>query len=138
MKINKFKSLRSRHLRLGRRGERFAARLLRHKYYDILVRNYNSPRGEIDIVARDGKTIVFVEVKTRYYTTKNRPAAGLRLEQIKRISNSGLYYIRSIQHDSPLYRFDLIEIICNQWDIIEAYHWADHWTPSEHYSKVLN
>jgi putative endonuclease len=137
VKINSFKSLRAKHLRLGRRGERFAARLLRHQNYEILVRNYNSPRGEIDIVARDGKTVVFVEVKTRYYTTKNRPAAGLRLEQIKRISRAGLYYINSLQHENVLYRFDLIEIICNRWDIIEAYHWDDHWTPSEHYSKRL-
>ena len=137
MKINSFKSLRARHLRLGRRGERLATKLLRHKYYDILVRNYNSPRGEIDIVARDGATLVFVEVKTRFHTTQNRPAAGLRLKQIKRISSAGLYYMNALQSETIRYRFDLIEIICNRWDVIEAYHWEDHWTPSNNYSKQL-
>jgi Holliday junction resolvase-like predicted endonuclease len=50
---------------LGDRGENHAARYLRERGYKILLRNFRCPLGEIDIVARDGRTLVFVEVKTR-------------------------------------------------------------------------
>ena len=52
---------------MGDRGENLAARYLRNRGYKIICRNFNCEMGEIDIVARDGKTLVFVEVKTRAY-----------------------------------------------------------------------
>src|SRR5438128_566012 len=50
---------------LGERGENLAAKYLRNQGYKIIVRNLRCALGEIDIVARDGKTLVFCEVKTR-------------------------------------------------------------------------
>ena len=50
---------------LGKTGEDLACRELRRRGYAILVRRYRRPRGELDIVARDGPTLVFVEVKAR-------------------------------------------------------------------------
>ncbi|MBT4819215.1 MAG: YraN family protein, partial [Lentisphaerae bacterium] len=64
-------------MRLGRRGERIAARLLREVGYDVLARNFRAEAGEIDIVARDGETLCFVEVKTRRRIGKARPAAAV-------------------------------------------------------------
>src|SRR5438067_2623624 len=52
---------------LSERGENVAAKFLRNLGYKILERNYNTNVGEIDIIARDGKTLVFVQVKTRTY-----------------------------------------------------------------------
>ena len=52
---------------MGQRGENVAARYLRNLGYKIIVRNFRCELGEIDIVAKDGKTLVFVEVKTRAY-----------------------------------------------------------------------
>ena len=49
----------------GRRAEALAALFLRLKFYRILARRYRTPAGEIDLIAKRGKTIVFVEVKTR-------------------------------------------------------------------------
>ena len=77
MKRSFFKK-RSKHLRTGRRGEKIAVKLLKAKQYSILVRNYSSLKGEIDIVARDGGILVFVEVKTRSSNSRTRPAEGLR------------------------------------------------------------
>ena len=59
------KLARAAHLVLGRRGEEAAVRLLLAKGYTILARNWRVRSGELDIVARDGRTLVFVEVKTR-------------------------------------------------------------------------
>jgi putative endonuclease len=52
---------------LGERGENVAAKFLRGKGYKILLRNFRCDLGEVDIIARDGRTLVFVEVKTRAY-----------------------------------------------------------------------
>ena len=60
---------------LGRRGERIAERYLRRKGYRILERNFRGAGAEIDLVAMDGETLVFVEVKTRR-TAHSRDAAG--------------------------------------------------------------
>ena len=59
-----FSLKRKAHLRLGRRGESLCAALLKHKGMVILARNFRTSYGELDIVARDGGTLVFVEVKT--------------------------------------------------------------------------
>ena len=50
---------------LGRAGEEAAVALLRESGYEIVARNVRMPGGEIDVVARDGETVVFVEVKAR-------------------------------------------------------------------------
>ena len=54
--------------KLGARGEALACTLLEEKGYKIIERNFKTPIGEIDIVAREGQTLVFVEVKTREST----------------------------------------------------------------------
>ena len=72
-------SAKSKHLRLGAKGEKLAARLLRDKNYSILCRNYKVKSGEIDLVARDGENMVFIEVKTRRATTRSRPAVAANL-----------------------------------------------------------
>ena len=71
------------HLQLGRFGEDTAVRLLRSKGYHILTRNFRLKSGELDIVALDGTTVVFAEVKTR---RQNRfsPRSNLSFRQLKR------------------------------------------------------
>jgi putative endonuclease len=59
---------------LGKRGENAAARYLRRRGYKILARGDRFGPGELDIVALDGETIVFVEVKTRESTVAGHPA----------------------------------------------------------------
>ncbi|MDD3119430.1 MAG: YraN family protein [Victivallales bacterium] len=123
-----FHLLRARHLRLGRRGEDLACRLLRGEGCDILCRNYRVRAGEIDIVARDGGILTFVEVKTRYVTTVARPAAGLNPRQELRIMAAARRYRQRIGNPRSPYRFDLIEVRLGRWGVVELRHWPDHFS----------
>ena len=69
----------ARHLQRGARGEKLARRHLRREGYKILYRNFRGRTGgEIDIVCRDGETLVFVEVKTRSSEDFGRPFETIR------------------------------------------------------------
>lgn len=50
---------------LGKSGEEFAARLVNQSGLNIIARNYRCPKGEMDIIARDGELLIFIEVRTR-------------------------------------------------------------------------
>src|SRR5439155_10765697 len=65
----------------GSRSERAAARFLRRLRYRILARNVNLPTGELDLVALDGRTLVFVEVRSTERGAADRPAASV--DQVK-------------------------------------------------------
>jgi putative endonuclease len=123
-----FKQAKTAHLRIGRRGEKLACRYLHSNNIEILLRNYRNKRGEIDIIARDGNIICFIEVKTRRLSTRSRPAAGLRHKQKLRISQSASRYLSEIARPKVTYRFDLIEIVLGRWDICELRYWKNHFT----------
>lgn len=95
---------------LGQRGENVAAKHLRNSGLKILVRNFRCQAGEIDIVARDGKTIVFVEVKTR---TKDDPAPEENVNNPKRhqITKAARHYMNRYGSPQPPARFDVVAIV---------------------------
>ena len=123
-----YKSAKARHIRLGMRGESLAAAYLSFENIEILARNYRSKHGEIDIVARDGSTLCFIEVKTRRFSTRSRPAEGLSEKQRKRISRSAAAYMRSIGYPEVVYRFDLVEVVLGSFDVAELRYWRSHFT----------
>lgn len=123
-----FKSAKARHLRLGRLGENTAGRLLASKNMLVLCRNYRTKAGEIDIVARDGRTLVFVEVKTLRRHRRGRPAENLKPTQKRRIYRAAMRYLREIDLPDVVYRFDLVEVVRSTWIIREARHWQGHFT----------
>src|SRR4051794_23038987 len=63
--LERFKAKNRERDPLGERGENLAAKYLRNLGYKIIIRNFRCDMGEVDIIARDGKTLVFVEVKSR-------------------------------------------------------------------------
>ncbi|MFQ5465099.1 MAG: YraN family protein [Thermodesulfobacteriota bacterium] len=95
----------------GDRGEEIAARLLKKRGYRILERNYRCRYGEIDLVARDGRTIAFVEVKARRNTDFGAPADAVgnkkRLNMARASSN---YLVERGLADHPA-RFDVVSIL---------------------------
>ena len=77
---------------LGDFGERVAAALLQKDGYKILERNFHCRTGEIDIVAQDGATLVFVEVKTRWSEEFGPPEEAVTSRKLKSIERAGAYF----------------------------------------------
>ncbi|MFZ1889915.1 MAG: YraN family protein [Candidatus Binataceae bacterium] len=97
--------------RFGRRGEQIAERHLRRLGYRIVARNYRAAGAEIDIVAMDGETIVFVEVKRRTGTVAGTPEESVDLakqEQIRRAAERFVAHYRAAERDA---RFDVVAIV---------------------------
>lgn len=95
---------------------------------DILMRNYRREAGEIDIIARDGAAICFVEVKTRTNAMKSRPAEGLSEKQKSRICRAAMHYLKEIGSPAIEYRFDLVEVVLSRFSISEIRYWTSHFT----------
>jgi putative endonuclease len=96
---------------LGDRGENLAAKHLRDKGYRILNRNFRTPMGEIDIIARDpAKTLVFVEVKTRAYDDPT-PEEQVNAEKMHQLTKAARFYLSRYGTPQPPARFDVIAIV---------------------------
>ena len=96
---------------LGRSGEDIACRYLESKKYEIIARGFKKFRGEIDIIARDRTTLVFVEVKARADESHGRPEESVtpgKQRQIRKIAQGYL-----LEHPAPGVdcRFDVIAIL---------------------------
>lgn len=99
-------------MRLGRRGEKLAARHLRRHGFKILYRNFRGRQGgEIDLVCRDRDTLVFVEVKTRTREDFGRPLEAVKRQKQRRISLGALAWLRLLGDPDILFRFDVVEVI---------------------------
>jgi putative endonuclease len=94
----------------GKHGEDLACAELERRGYAILARRYRTRYGEIDIVARDGATTVFVEVKSRAGGEFGGAAAAVTGWKQRRITNMAVDYLsRHRLHDRPV-RFDVVAI----------------------------
>jgi putative endonuclease len=95
---------------LGQRGEALAAKYLRRLGYKIVARGNRGALGEIDLVAVDGRTVVFVEVKTRRSQDAGHPADAVDYDKQRRLTRLAVGYLR--RHNLLEYpaRFDVIAI----------------------------
>jgi putative endonuclease len=93
---------------LGDRGERAAARFLRRRGLRVLARGYRTKLGEIDLIARDGDTVVFVEVKAR---RQGVPAEAVTPEKQRRITLAALHFLRRYGLLEVRSRFDVVAIV---------------------------
>jgi putative endonuclease len=98
------------HLATGRAGERFVARELRRRGYRIVARDWRCRYGEIDLVATDGRAVLFVEVKTRGPGEDGEgPWAEVTDEQQRRIMRAAVHFVRRarLDPDRVAMRFDV-------------------------------
>jgi len=99
-----------RRIRTGRKGEELAAIHLAEAGYRIIECNYRCTFGEIDIVAEEGETLVFVEVKSRRSDAYGEPQLAVNHEKRKRISRIAMHYIQEKRlHHRPA-RFDVASV----------------------------
>jgi putative endonuclease len=95
---------------LGRWGEEEAARFLRRAGMKILARNLRTPVGEIDIIARKGKTLVFVEVKTRRSAIYGVPQEAVGPFKQRQILRAAQWYLGSGAGRGLQPRFDVVAV----------------------------
>jgi putative endonuclease len=96
---------------LGERGEIAAARFLKKLGYVIATTRLRQRYGEIDIIAVDGQTVVFVEVKTRRLDLTTQPAEAVDSIRQQRLTRAGLAFLKYHNLLEYASRFDIVEII---------------------------
>lgn len=96
----------------GAQGERIAADYLKRLGYRIEVRNYRCRQGEIDIVARDGAVLVFVEVRTRSGNDPGASLASVDWRKQDRITRVAVDYVQEHQVRDTALRFDVVGVTC--------------------------
>jgi putative endonuclease len=94
----------------GTRSERAAARFLRRLGYRILARNYSCIHGELDVIALDGRCIVFVEVRSTGGDDTDRPAASVDQAKQRRLTRLALHYLHEHQLLDCAARFDVLAL----------------------------
>jgi len=99
------------HIYLGIRGEETAVNLLKENGYKILVRNYKTRLGEIDIIAKDKDTFVFIEVKSRHSDRFGLPAEAVSRHKQRQISKAALSFLKENNLLNKKARFDVISVI---------------------------
>ena len=104
---------------LGKSGERRGAKDLKSFGYKILKTNYRTPFGEADIVAADGDTIVFCEVKTRLTEKFGTPAEAVERHKQRRYIDIARYFLMKLGRDDVNVRFDVLEVFVDAINHIE-------------------
>ena len=101
--------------RTARRGEDLAARWLKLKGYLVEARNWRCALGEIDIVARDGETLVFVEVKTRGTGAAGSPEEAVNARKQRRLVRLAQAYLAHHRLTEVPCRFDVVAVNRTGW-----------------------
>jgi len=96
---------------LGSKGEKIAADFLRKKGYTIVCKNFRCRSGEVDIIARQGGVLVFVEVKTRRSASFGSPAAAVTPRKQQQIAKAALEYLARENLFDTEARFDVVSIL---------------------------
>jgi len=102
--------MRTDKIQFGRRGEDAAVSFLEKHGYKILERNFRNRLGEIDIIARDGRTICFIEVKARSTRDRGSPLEAITPLKQHKLSQMALFYLKQKSLTNAPARFDVISI----------------------------
>lgn len=99
---------------IGNFGEEIAEKYLRDNQYKILEKNYRCKFGEIDIIAKEGEYIAFIEVKTRTSSLYGMPGEAVNYSKQHKISKVAQLYILKERLFTCNFRFDVIEVFLNE------------------------
>jgi len=96
---------------VGRRGEELAARHLEQADLTVVERNVRLPWGEIDLVAREGEELVFVEVKTRIGDESTAPDEQVNLAKLLRLERLAEAYVERLGDPNVAWRVDVVSVV---------------------------
>ena len=99
---------------VGKWGEQIANSHLAGLGYQILTTNHRTPYGEIDIIAMDGSTLVFVEVKTRTSKSLGNPEGSVTPRKQLHILNSAQHYLSTLDQPCDEWRVDVVAVTGKQ------------------------
>lgn len=108
--MNSSRSTRDYRRKLGQRGEQLAVAHLERQGYVILERNWRCPAGELDIVAREGETLAFVEVRTRRGERFGSPEESLTPAKQSRLIELAQTYVQEKGLTDPSWRIDVVAV----------------------------
>jgi putative endonuclease len=101
----------ARHITLGQRGEEAAAAYLLSLGWAVVARNWHGPRGEIDIIAQEGETVVFVEVKARSNTATDEAFAQVSRRKQQALALTAEAYLEAMRMSDAAWRIDVVAVI---------------------------
>lgn len=96
---------------LGREGEQIAWDELARRGYRLVKRNHHGGGGEVDIIAWDGETLCFIEVRARQDDSFGDPLETIDARKIARIGRAAYHYLEGFSGPWPPMRFDAVGII---------------------------
>jgi len=99
---------------LGKKGEEVALRFLKKKGYRIIEKNYACKMGEMDIIAKEKDTLVFIEVKTRTSALFGPPQLAVNFSKQRQLSKVALNYLKENRLEEVKARFDVVAILLGQ------------------------
>ena len=106
--------MKNKNILLGQKGELAAVQRLTKLGYTILERNFRTKLGEIDIVAREKGSIVFIEVKTRSSTHYGFPAEAVTAAKRRQIAKAAMMYLSQNNLFNQPARFDVVSVLYGQ------------------------
>ncbi len=118
----------AKHYQIGKAGELLAARFLIEKGYTILERNWRFSKAEVDLIARDDETLVFVEVKTRSTDYFGKPEEFVSPQKERLLAEAASVYMEQIGHQWAI-RFDLVSVIYRHEQDFAIEHLEDAFFP---------
>lgn len=96
---------------VGKRGEEAALRFLRQRGYRILQKNYVCKMGEVDLIAKEKDTLVFIEVKTRTSTAFGPPQLAVNAAKQIQLSQAALSFLKEKRLEDVRARFDVVAVL---------------------------
>ena len=118
-------------IKLGRRGEKLARKFLKKQGYRLLRSNYNTTRGEIDLIMRDDDTIVFVEVKTRRSEKFATAESAVNYRKQKHLIAAARKFINTYRFNDHPCRFDVVAIVAPENSKPTIRHYQNAFRPKQ-------
>lgn len=112
----------------GRAGEQVAANYLRQKGYEILEENWFFGKAEVDIIALQQNTLIFIEVKTRSSVAFGLPEDFVGKAKQQHLYRAAQAYLEHIAHEGEI-RFDIVSVLVSQYKSFKITHIEDAFWP---------